>query len=195
MKKALLLLLIFFSSKLYSQIKICLRDTYYAQVGYITKTNYEIGIEHSLYSEHMRLQKIRLLVGYHYLKNNTSLSAVPYFSTLWNGYYQDCGAYLTGNVCLLKHLYASAIVNPHYDTGIKYMTNYSLGLRVGSYYGLSIVGEYTTIPQYRVSEKLINIGVEVKIGTLWVRPELSLPMSGDRKTGRVICSFGYSIGD
>lgn len=195
MKKVLLFLLFVYSSNLYSQIKIGLRDTYYAQVGYDVNTNYEIGLEHSLYSEHMRFQKIRLLVGYHYTKNNAGISVVPYFSSLWNGYYQDYGAYLTGNVRLVKHLYASAVINPHYDTGIKYMTNYCLGLRVGSYYGISIVGEYTTIPQYRVSEKLINMGVEVKIGTLWVRPELSLPVSGERKTGRVICSFGYTIGN
>ena len=78
---------------------------------------------------------------------------------------------------------------------LKYKTLYSGGVRIGSFKGISLVGEYTTIPQYRVSEDRIKAGIVVESGKLWIKPEISFPINGEHTTGRVICNFGYTIGE
>ena len=176
-----------------AQIHIGLRDNRYARIGYTLKDSYLFTLEHSIYSEKFGFQKARLYVGYKHNWKNLGIQANLYASTLWNGNYQDCGVLATAHYRIFNPWIVYATLNPHYDSEYDYMTCFTVATDVEVIKGLALTAQYTTIPEYRLSEKRVRAGLHLSYGNLSVTPLLSIPTDGNTKSIRVLCSFSFSF--
>ncbi len=190
----IVLVLLIISISANSQPIIGLRDNQYAQIGYELNKSAFILLEESIYSEHFSNQKIRFIIGFQSQMGKLDINLAPYISSLWGGGYYDCGCFLNGRLSLLNTFALEFILNPHFDSHLKYMTCMSLGLKSGITKTISIFLRYNTIPEYRMNERRLRCGFEFTIDNLWVKPEISLPLEGQIKSCRVYCSFVYRFG-
>jgi len=176
----------------HAQCYIGLHNTRYVQVGYLFESGLDVTLEHSLYSEHMSYQRGRVYAGYGYDWDDiASVSGKVYASTVWNRKYQDAGALVKGEVKLMKCWSVDATLNPHYDTDLHYMTCYAVGTSVKVMPDMAVTAHYSTLPEFRESEKRLNVGILCKVANLQVMPEISIPANSQQKTIRVLCSMRY----
>lgn len=185
--------LLFCINNIYSQLNVGLRDIRYAYVSYEFKNDWEAKLEHSIYSEKFGFQKIRAYMAYRHTWGNFTLKANAYASTLWNADYQDFGANVSAGYKILKPWNIEATVNPHYDTENKYKTFFTVSTDVQIIKYLGVIAQYTTIPEYRLSENRVRAGFIFSYGGLSVTPMLSIPVDGKVKSLRVLCSFEYKF--
>lgn len=168
-----------------------LRDSQFAQLGIEYREKWNATVEHSLFNINPGNQKIRLMAGYSQSWQRVRLDITPYVSTLWNRGYWDCGAMLAGKACLNSILSFKAILNPHYDSGIGYATCFTVGTEINVYKAVGLTAQYSTIPDYRLSENRVRVGLFLRQRDLWVQPEISIPVGVESHNPRILCSFGY----
>lgn len=176
-----------------SQVFIGLRDSRYVRIGYEYARYWSATLEHSVYAEKIGFQKIRAYLGFHYTWKNLSLSCQPYASTLWNADYQDYGVLVSADYRLFSLLKLGATLNPHYDSGYGYTTCFSAEAQVHIYKALSVAACYTTIPEYRLSEKRVKFGLDITVQRLSVTPLLSIPVGDGVKSLRISCNLNYKF--
>ncbi len=196
MKKCVLFVVLSFVMSLTSlaQFGVGLRDTRYVNVNYTFKNRMGIELEHSVFSEKFKYQHVRLSGFYSLPVKNFEFQVKPYFGTLYCGDYYDLGAFVNARYRVLKPLVLCGTFNPHYDSGFEYKTCFMLGAECNVYKDLSVVAQYTTIPEYRQSEKRIRGGLKFDVEHLWVQPMISIPVeSGKTKSVRVSVSMGYQF--
>lgn len=70
---------------------------------------------------------------------------------------------------------------------------FSTGSKIHVISPLYFTLNYSTVPEYRMPERRLRVGLKLKSEKMWVRPELSLPLSGQIKNFRSLVSFGYRI--
>lgn len=173
-----------------SQVSVGLRESQYAFAAISFCNHWSTKIEESLYSEPIDYQRIRLYAGYSIRKERFSGELLLYVSTLWNGKYKDYGAKFITNVELLSFWDVDLTINPHFDTGLSYKTCYSMGTGLKITKDISFLLHYSTIPEYRISEKRIRLGARFRSKKLSVTPELSIS-TGKIKKLRTLCSMQY----
>lgn len=171
------------------------RDSYYisAQASYAGHAM--LKAEHSVYSYDARYQYWRLYAG--------GMASVPYadfegsafYGRTWCGSYWNSGALLTARVNPPGPVSVFATLNPLYDSGLGYHTCFSAGAAVRVFKPVSLRVSYTTLPEFRESEKRVRAGVEVKAGGLSVVPELSIPTNRTNRSRRLrlLISFSYTF--
>lgn len=193
MKKLVLLLLILLCVDASAQVRLGLRDTYYARLGYTFSGPFSATIEHSLYSEHFINQKARIYFSYDNEWEGFAVSVSPYFSSVWNAQYQDFGAIMRAAVRVIPRCNLDGILNAHFDTQIGYCTCYSFGAEVEVNAHIAVIAHLTNIPEFRMPEKRARIGLSFNVQNLTVSPELSLPLEDKMKTVRVLCGFSFTF--
>ncbi len=177
-----------------AQCFIGMRDARYVNAGYSFSNGLTVGAEHSIYSEDFEYQKIRIFAKYYHAWENMSISTSVYGSTLWNRDYQDYGGAVTLRYNLLKIWGIEASINPHYDTHYGYMTCYTLGSDVRIIDNVALVGQYSTIPEYRLDEKRVRVGLRLTKGNLSITPMVSIPVGNDsQEEVRMLCNCSYNI--
>lgn len=206
MKQYILYLFYTFSTALtYAQndtLHFCigLRDTRYLQIEYTIGHHFPIQLEHSLYSDKLKLQHYRVSAGYsdQFFRSRLYTGFRAYWGGIWRGNYQDYGAFLTLGYCFDSHQrYQVAVtLNPHYDTGLDYKTCFSTEALVGWNDVGSFVMEYSTIPEFRQSEERIRLGIDIHFwsssyGCLAVRPLISIPIHQRYEKIRLHVNFNY----
>lgn len=178
-----------------AQFSAGIKDCRYVYGTYKLKSGVKFLIEHSLYSEKLGFQRIGVGVGY-----GTSIPygfdwhANAFGATTWNRNYQVVSADLTlGYHYRRIGLYAT--INPRYDSGLHYKTCWQAGASVKIIEPISFLMDYTTIPEYRVSERRVAAGFSFKGNSLSVTPKLSV--SADKNTFlkniRVLISMNYDF--
>ena len=175
-----------------SQVYLGYRNARHIYAGYNINKSFSAEVEHSLYAEKFGFQRVRLYGNYQSDFNNFGLKVSPYFGTLWNGDYQDFGALVAASYTLGRFT-PMLTANPNYDSQLKFKFNYSGMLSVRVINELDIFGEFTTIPEYRISEKRLRLGGDFHVGKLSARPTLSLPVEDGVKSVRVYCDFRFSF--
>lgn len=194
MKYRLLFLCLIAHSIAHGQtVYLGMRDSQYGQIGYEHKGRFVGMLEHSFYNTKIEYQKVRLLCGYDYRKETYSIKAMPYVSTLWNGYYYDWGLQMKGQYLIADNYLLQAELNPHYDSGLGYSTCYALGADCFFSKNIGVSFDYGNIPVYRMPEKRIQGGLMFREGALWVNPCISVSTESDARVLRVMCNFGYTI--
>lgn len=169
------------------------RDNRHVYASYTLRSHYVFKIEQSVYAEKFGYQYIRAYAGYKGAAASLSYSGQAYFGTAYNGSYRSFGALAGARYGFLKRLSVDARINPHYDSGYGYKTCFSAGAGVGITKAIDFVAAYTTIPEYRMSEKRVQAGFDVRVGGLCVSPRLSIAAEGasKAKTLRALMSFSY----
>lgn len=168
------------------------RDSYYifAQASYADSY---LGAEHSIYSYDAKYQYWRLYTGSGCKIPYAELGGRIFYGRTWCGNYWNAGALLTARVLPPGPVSVFATLNPLYDSGLKYHTCFAAGAAVRIFKPVSLRASYTTIPEFRESEKRVRAGVEVKVGGLSVVPELSIPTNPTNRSRRLrlLMSFSY----
>lgn len=174
-----------------AQVGIGLRDNQFAYIYYKFKENWDVRYEHSLFKGKIKYQYFRLSASYRFEHKWLTLQGRPYWGITYNRDYYNLGANLSASADALKWLNVHASLNPHYDSGMGYETCFAAGLGFKVHKHISIITDYTTIPEYRMSEKRIRAGLHFKVGNLQVTPMLSFPATSDVNSFRVLASLDY----
>lgn len=194
MRNIVLSLMLMVSLTSLAQFGLGMRDTRYVNVNYTFKNRMGIELEHSVFSEKFKYQHVRLSAFYTLPVKKFEFQVKPYFGTLYCGDYYDLGAFVNARYHVLKPLVLCGTFNPHYDSGFEYKTCFMLGAECNVYKALSLVAQYTTIPENRESEKRVRAGLKFDVSRLWVEPLVSIPVEGmSHKSVRVAVSMGYQF--
>lgn len=194
MKRILLTLIVTLTTlSAYSQIAAGIRDSHYVYGSYTFNKKISVELNHSLYSENMGFQRIGIGAGYSTpLPLGFSCGVKAFGATTWNRNYQVFGAEISA-AYTYRRLTLDASINPRYDSGLDYMTCWKAGATVKIIKPIGVTLHYTTIPEFRMSEKRLRGGFEFNVDRLSVRPELSVSVDpGTRfKNMRVLTSMEY----
>lgn len=193
MKRLLVLIVLLFVQFTSAQVHLSLRDNHYAGLGYHFLDKYDLKLEHSIFPEKIGFQYIRANAEANFSIEQLMILYKLYSGMLYNQNFYDIGADLKINYTLANRIDLFADVNPHYDSGYEYETNYGAGASVRLYKGMWLVGQYTTVPEYRKSEKRIRAGFIFKENNLRVSPVISIPAKKEIKSMRVLVSMDYSL--
>ena len=174
----------------WAQIAVGTRDNQYIY-GEFQHKGWMVKLEESVFAEKMAHQYLRLYAGYRYEMPLWSLSVQPYFGTSYNGNYCSSGCLVTGKYHLMDKYHFKAILNPHYDSGYKYETNFLIGAGADLSSQIGIKLEYQEMPIYRMKEKRLKCGFIFRTGNLSASPQLSIPTEGETKNIRCIVDFRY----
>lgn len=181
-----------------AQVEVGLRNNRYVHAGYLYRGHWGVEVEHSLYSETIGYQYVRIAGGYLAKVSGVYFYVAPFWGTTWNGFFWNSGAFLGARYRLpdgIRWLGVNAMVNPRYDSGIHYDTCWRVGLDFFINSEISVEADYTTVPEYRVSEKLWRLGVRFTSGRLSVTPRVTMPADGrDRNTHlQTLVDFSYQF--
>lgn len=178
-----------------AQFSVGLRDTRYIYGQYTLHQHFFGRIEQSIYSESIGYQYMRGYLGYKTHVRNWGLMANGYFGSIFNRNYHSEGAMLSAKYSFLKRLFLEGTINPHHDSGYGYKTCFNAYGGVGIIKTLDFIAGYSTIPEYRMSEKRVRVGFDFHSGNLNVSPLVSFATTGASKANRlrVMVSFNYNF--
>lgn len=157
--------------------------------------HWEVSLEQSVFSEKPAYQYLRAYAGYKGEWKNIAYKGQAYFGAAYNGSYNSYGAKIGVNYRVVPRFYVKAILNPHHDSGYGYETCFLAGCGVVLTDNIDVIAAYTTIPEYRMSEKRLRGGFDFHVGKLSVIPEASIAVSGSSraKTLRTVIGFRYDF--
>lgn len=184
------------------QIGIGLRDNQYVNAEFIGKQHYVIGFEQSLLNVRIPEQSGKLYAGYEREIKNVSFRGILYGGSEYTGHWQSAGSQLSVGYHH-KRFGATATLNPHYDTDLKFLFCYNAEAyrrvclsdkTVSMPQSLDIVASYGNIPEYRDAVNNLRFGIKYTCGNFWFKPVLCIPgINENNKYLRVLCSVGWRI--
>lgn len=172
-----------------------LRDTRYVYGSYFPIKGLGLTLEQSLYSVAIGYQRTGITVGYrHSFPFGLWLGGTVSGASTWKGSYQLYTAGLEAGYSF-KPLFLSGTVMPSYDTGLFYYTAWKIGAVIDLTNHISLNLAYSTIPEYRMSEKRLQAGFGFWVKQLQVSPRLSFSMGDHRyfQDLRVLVSMEYEF--
>lgn len=178
-----------------ARFSVGMTDSRYVYGIYTPVKHLDISLQHSLYSEKFGFQRIGVGVDYGMpFGKGFRWEAGAFGATTWNRNYQVVGAHASLGYAF-KRLGLLAKIQPYYDSGLGYNTAWMAQASCRIIDSMSILAGYSTIPEYRVSEKRIRGGFEFRVAQLKVRPELSVSLDGNTrmKNLRVLMSMQYDF--
>ena len=178
-----------------AQISVGMRDNRHVYGSYLLKGHYRFCVEQSLYAEKIGYQTLRGYIGYSDNLLDIDYSGDVYAGSAYNGDYYNIGALLGARYKAAGRIIINARINPHYDSALGYKTCWEAGAGVVITDNINVIASYTTIPEYRMSEKRVRAGFEFSVKQLSVSPCLSVATSGagKSKTLRALMSFSYKF--
>lgn len=178
-----------------NQFEVGIENTRLVYGRYIYDNHLTAKLDVSVYSEKLGFQYARATVGYQTRLKFLDLFGEGFFGSAFNGSYVNAGARIGAGATLVKRLLIDAQVAPWYDSGFGYTTCFQarLGCKITNHIDIRV--GYTTLPEYRMSEKRVIGGFDFHTGHLYVSPYLSVGTGSD--TGgnniRVVFGFGYKF--
>lgn len=178
-----------------AQWGIGLRDNRYVYADYTLRNHYTFTLEESIFSEKIQFQYLRGYVGYKNAWRDLQYQAQAYFGSTYNGSWSSGGIMLQGRYKLWDRLIILGKLNPHYDSYYHYTTAYLGGLGVSITRQLDILAAFANLPEYRISERRVRLGLDFHVENLTVRPFVSVATQGAYKAKnlRVTVDFNYTF--
>lgn len=174
-------------------MSVGLRDTQYAYVGAMWRQTAGLAIEHSIFSEPFSLQYVRVYGRFHRHVGQVGFEVSPYYGCTYDGAFYNVGGLFGAIWRVVRRVEVYGSLNPVYDSRLGYKTTFCIGGYVKVLKPVDVTVEYSTIPRYRQSERLVNGGFRFRVGGLSVTPRLSFPIKERTKSVRVLVSFDYSF--
>lgn len=190
---SLLIMAICFTAS-YAQFSVGIRDNRYAFVQYLLDSHYTFKIEQSIFSEKIGFQTLRAYAGYQSsIHDAIDYMVEAYFGATYNRSYSTAGGIISAKYVFINRLGIKASLNPHYDSTLGYSTCFLAGAFVGLSKEIDLIAAYTTIPEFRMSEKRILMGFDFHVSRLTVSPHVSIAAGSNHKAKnlRVLVSFSY----
>lgn len=172
-----------------------IHNSRYIYAGYGLSHNYHLTVFHSMFSEKFGKQEVGGAISGKYMTGPWSIEGTAYGDGAWDGSYGNVGALAGASFRFPEIITLFAALNPHYDSGYGYKTCYRAGLKAHITKEIGVFTSYTTIPDYRKSEKRLHAGFTINSSTLTVEPALSFPIGGNTKlkSMRVLMSMRYQF--
>ena len=173
------------------------RDTRYIFADVCYADHAYVRAEHSVYSYDLRYQYWRLYAGGKVGVPYAAFDGSAFYGRTWAGTYYSAGALIGCRILPPGPVSVFATLNPLYDSDYGYKTCFNAGLSVRVCKPVSLRASYTTIPEFRESEKAIRAGVDLHVGGLSVVPELSIPVDPRNRSRKLrmlmSCSYKFSL--
>lgn len=169
------------------------RDNEYARIGYQDKWNWYVMVEHSVFVTKLKNQVINGYAGYKGNVQKLKYNGCLYGGIHYGGMYKMMGGMAEVKYPLLSWCNMFGGIRPHYDTSYGYDTAFRAGLSFAFHKAISLRGEFTSYPEYRLCEKRIKAGLDFKVMELIVSPEISIPIEGNIETIRLLMNFRYEL--
>ena len=185
------LMMVFYTTSSYAQIFVGLRDNRIGVVGYTMKQKYSLFAEQSLYSQKPSTQHIRAALAYNYSIARLDYGGLVYIGGQWNGGYFDYGASVGGKLKIQEFGSIDLVANPHFDSGYQFLICVKAGVTVKITDEIGFIAHYSSIPEFRMVENRIRVGLRFINKRLQVSPVISFPLNEDPRTLRVLTSFMY----
>lgn len=178
-----------------AQFEAGLRNSRFVNVSYTLRDHFSFRLEHSVYAEKFGFQEVGLSAAYRNEWRGLGYGVRVSGSTSWNGDYQHAGLKAHLSYSFFRRLLVFGCVNPLYDTDYKYKTCFSAGASCNIVKGIDVLASYTTVPDFRKSEKRVHAGFMLRSGQLYARPVISVPITGNTrfKSLRVLASLGWTF--
>lgn len=178
-----------------SMFEVGIENTRLLYGKYTYKNFLSAKLNVSVYSEKFGFQYIRGTIGYFTKIKNFNLSGEYFFGSAFNGNYFNTAVQLKADAVFVKRLLIDARLLPWYDSGFGYTTTFEARIGCKITDKIDIKAGYTTVPEYRMSEKRIIGGFDFHVEHLNVSPYISFGRSAD--TGgnniRLLFDFGYKF--
>ncbi len=177
----------------YAQFSVGMRDNRFVYADYTLLNHYVVKVEQSLFSEKIAYQYARIYVGYKRSWKMLDYGAYAYFGSAYNGSYRSTGAMIMARGSFFSRIMIEGKLNPHYDSGFGYKTCFYVGAGISITRDIDVRAGYTTVPEYRMSEKRVRMGLGFHAAGLTVEPAVSVATSGASKAKslRVLMNFNY----
>lgn len=178
-----------------SQFSVGIEKTRLIYGQYLYKNHLKARLNMSVYSEKFGFQYFRANIGYQTNIKNILLSGDYFFGSAFNGTYFNTGANLNVSAELFKRLLLAAQLSPWYDSGYGYTSCWEAKIGCKIITQIAIKIGYTTVPEYRMSEKRILGGFDFMVSKLYVSPYLSIGTKSNTggRNIRVLFDFGYNF--
>lgn len=194
MKRMLvLLLMLMLRESLYAQPYVGLENNKYAFVGYKWNSGWNVKFTHSIFDENFKYQYVRCTGEYQFCLECFDFVVFSFAGKTYCGSFCDLAIGLEGHYYPLSRLGIDTKLMPTYDSGYGYETCYMLGIKFLISDEIILQSCYSTIPEYRISEKRIKAGLQFQVNALKVVPMLSMPIKSNAKALRVLVGFQYEF--
>lgn len=174
-------------------ILLGVRDNEYARIGYQDRRNWYVIAEHSIFVTKLKNQVINGYAGYKGSLQKLEYDGCLYGGVHYGGMYKMIGGIAEAKYPVLSWCSVFGGVRPHYDTSYGYDTALRVGLSFALHKAISLRGEFTSYPEYRLCEKRIKTGFDFNVMDLKVSPELSIPIEGNLENIRLLMRFQYEL--
>lgn len=172
-------------------ILLGVRDNEYARIGFLDKRNWYLMAEHSVFVTKLKNQVINGYAGYKGNWHKLKYDGCVYGGVHYGGMFKMAGVMANVNYPVKAWCNIFGGIRPHYDTSYGYDTAFKAGLSFAVHKSISLRGEFTNYPEYRLCEKRIKAGIDFNVLGLSVSPELSVPLEGSLENIRLLMGFCY----
>lgn len=178
-----------------AQVRVGVRDNEYVNVAYTFRWHgsWTPKLEQSVYGEPPKGQYLRGYLAYAHGFGPWGVVAEPYFGGVYYGSWHNMGMALGGWCAPLRRLRVEAEAVPHYDSRAGWDLCYSARLGFGCTDQVTLVGEFTDRPVYRVTDRRAQAGVRFQVSNLWVCPMVAMPLQGPTRKVKMLVSAAYTF--
>ena len=173
-------------------ILLGVRDNQFAQIGYAQR-GWSLMIEQSVFVSKFSNQSVNGYLQYQDKVSRWTYSCSAYAGMHYGNMYKSCGCICELGFPLLSWLDINGGVRPHYDTDYGYETAFMGGIRLKLHQDIRATLEYTNYPEYRLCEDRVNAGFVFTVHNLQAKPEISIPVNGNREYIRFLVSLKYEL--
>lgn len=196
MKKILLCLLVLLCVNCYAMDSVAyilgMRNNHYVFVGLEYGEKWGLVVENSFFTQGFEKQYVGVGTFYEWnaFRNINGLY-YWYAGRSYDGTFYDVGVQTVVYWTWFDFIQWKFLLNPFYDSFFKVNNGYELLIQMPVLEEINFFGGVKNLPYYRKIERRIACGAMFKTGSIWVKPEFSVPMNGDTHLTRVEISFVY----
>lgn len=178
---------------LHSQtLSVGLRNNEYVGMEVMYKS-FGFQVEHSLFAQKFSRQYMKCLFSYQREYKEVIVKVLGTWGTSHDHTFYNTGVGMCASL-FKKQYYVSALINPYYDSVLGYNTCYEIEGRLHCFKGIYGILELGNVPEYRIPLNRLRFGVYLsEFENLWVKGTLSVPLEGNSRYIRALCSFGYQF--
>lgn len=170
-----------------------MRNNRYAFMGIEYSGKVGMVVENSLFTQGVEKQYIRLAPYYRWnIGKYFEGSYIFFVGMRYDGNYYDLGSRLDFLWLPFYYFQIGGSLMPYYDSVLKRKIGYKAYAQSFVFQDVGLFIGVKNLPDFRETENRYIGGIVIKSGRIWVKPELSVPMSRDSHLTRVSVFFVYN---
>lgn len=169
-----------------------MRNDRYVFVGVEYASRFGLAVENSMFTQGTEKQYIRVSPFYRWnIDDSFEGSYALYYGMRYDRDYFDVGARVDVLWRHYRYLQVGGTLMPFYDSFLKGLVGYQAYAQTFPLKEIGVFAGAKNLPDFRDVERRFMGGLVFESGRLCVRPELSVPMTGETHLTRVSLFFVY----